>query len=96
MHLVVSLVVVAAVIAAWAQVCVWLGQWQESRAHGEAGRRTARTRRSRGPVLPEGHRPPAGLGPLSPSERFLTAEASRGLRDLQTYLLEQQAAPEER
>ena len=95
MHLVVSLVVVAAVIAAWAQVCVWLVGWQESRAQrGPAW--SWRPARSGGPVLPEGHRPPAGLGPLSPSERFLSSEATRGLRDLQLYLLEQQAAQDGR
>ena len=37
-------------------------------------------------LLPKGHRPPPGLSPLSPSERFLAAEASRGLRDLEKYL----------
>ena len=37
-------------------------------------------------LLPEGHRPPPGLSPLSPSERFLAAEASRGLRELQAWL----------
>lgn len=41
------------------------------------------------PSLPEGHRPPAGLGPLSPSERFLQSESARGLRELQLFLLEQ-------
>ena len=40
------------------------------------------------PLLPEGHRPPPGLSPLSPSERFLTAEAERGLRDLEEFLLD--------
>ncbi|MCW2606623.1 MAG: hypothetical protein JWO60_1316 [Frankiales bacterium] len=50
----------------------------------------ARTRRApAAPSLPEGHRPPTGLGPLSPSERFLQTEASRGLRELQLFLLEQ-------
>ncbi|MCU1594641.1 MAG: hypothetical protein JWO12_2033 [Frankiales bacterium] len=39
-------------------------------------------------LLPEGHRPPPGLSPLSPSERFLSAEATRGLRDLEKYLIE--------
>jgi hypothetical protein len=39
-------------------------------------------------VLPEGHQPPPGLSPLSPSERFLAAEATRGLRDLERYLLD--------
>lgn len=39
--------------------------------------------------LPEGHRPPDGLGPLSPSERFLRTESDRGLREIQLYLLEQ-------
>ena len=38
--------------------------------------------------VPEGHRPPPGLSPLSPSERFLAEEASRGLRDLQLFLLD--------
>ena len=37
-------------------------------------------------LLPEGHRPPPGLSPLSPSERFLSAEASGGLPDLQEWL----------
>lgn len=45
----------------------------------------------RGP-LPEGHRPPAGLPPLSPSERFLRAEAERGIRALQLWLLDQDGA----
>jgi hypothetical protein len=40
------------------------------------------------PQLPEGHRPPPGLGPISPSERTLAAEVERGLRDLQAYLLD--------
>lgn len=40
----------------------------------------------RSSLLPEGHRPPPGLSPLSPSERFLAAEASRGLAALQRYL----------
>ncbi|MGZ6791906.1 MAG: hypothetical protein ACXVGH_04700 [Mycobacteriales bacterium] len=39
-------------------------------------------------ALPAGHRPPPGLSPLSPSERFLAAEASRGLRELQLFLLD--------
>ena len=38
--------------------------------------------------LPEGHRPPPGLSPLSPSERFLVAEASRGIRDLERWLVD--------
>ncbi len=37
-------------------------------------------------LLPEGHQPPPGLSPLSPSERFLAAESARGLRALQDYL----------
>lgn len=40
------------------------------------------------PLLPEGHRPPPGLGPIPPGERPLTAEVERGLRDLQAYLLD--------
>jgi len=40
------------------------------------------------PALPAGHRPPPGLGPISPSERALAAEIEAGLRDLQLYLLD--------
>ena len=40
------------------------------------------------PPLPAGHRPPPGLGPISPSERTLAAETERGLRDLEAYLLD--------
>lgn len=55
--------------------------------------RQPRARQARpGRQLPEGHRPPAGLGPISPSERFLTTEAERGLRDLQRWLAGQQPA----
>ncbi len=43
------------------------------------------------PALPPGHRPPPGLGPLSPSERFLSSEAARGLRELQQFLAERPA-----
>ena len=50
---------------------------------GVLARREAATR------LPEGHRPPEGLGPISPSERFLHGESARGLRELQLWLLEQ-------
>jgi hypothetical protein len=39
-------------------------------------------------LLPEGHQPPPGLSPLSPSERFLEAEATRGMRELELYLLD--------
>lgn len=51
--------------------------------------------RARRPALslPEGHRPPAGLGPLSPSERFLSSEAARGIRALQVWLIDQDGAP---
>ena len=72
MQLVLSLVVIGAVVVAWAHVCVHLVALEER-------------------LLPEGHRPPAGLGPLSPSERFLTAEAARGLRDLQLFLVDRAA-----
>lgn len=49
-------------------------------------------RRPTARLLPQGHRPPAGLGPISPSERFLRAEADRGLRALQMWLLDQDGA----
>jgi hypothetical protein len=52
----------------------------------------ARRRRSDAlPALPLGHRPPAGLGPLSPSERFLSSESARGIRALQVWLIDQTA-----
>ncbi len=92
MQLVVGLVVVALVVIGWVSVCTHLHAWQRARA-GQP-RTTGRARRParRAPGLPEGHRPPPGLGPLSPSERFLTAEAKRGLRELQVFLLEQRPA----
>ncbi|MDP9496748.1 MAG: hypothetical protein M3P46_03635 [Actinomycetota bacterium] len=108
MPLVLSLAVVALVVIVWARVCVWLGQYQAQdvdgrsgggagAAHPPAARSWLRAPRApRLPLLPEGHRPPPGLGPLSPSERFLTQEYSRGLRDLQMYLVDQQAAQDGR
>jgi len=97
MQLAVSLVVVVAVVAVWARVCVRLHEWERARLQratsGRPSRRALRfVRRRRRPVLPEGHRPPPGLGPLSPSERFLRQEAARGLRDLQLFLLDQRTA----
>ena len=44
------------------------------------------------PSLPHGHRPPAGLGPLSPSERFLRAETARGIRELRLWMLDEDGA----
>ena len=53
--------------------------------------RARRAARNAKPLLPEGHRPPSGLGPLSPSERFLREETTRGLRALQVWLIDQTA-----
>ncbi len=100
MHLAVQLVVVATVILAWVRVCVELDTWQRARQDQRAHARTGRSagwsarlrRRPRGRALPHVHRPPPGLGPHSPSERFLTQEAARGLRDLQLFLLDQRTA----
>ncbi|MGB8652023.1 MAG: hypothetical protein WCD35_15325 [Mycobacteriales bacterium] len=39
-------------------------------------------------ALPEGHRPPPGLMPISPSERSLALEITRGLRALELFLLD--------
>lgn len=94
MELVLSLAVIGAVVVAWAHLCVHVAAWQERRAEQPAGRVASLPalrlgRRARAPrLLPEGHRPPAGLGPLSPSERFLRAEADRGLRELQLFLVD--------
>ncbi|MDP9434156.1 MAG: hypothetical protein M3P93_02760 [Actinomycetota bacterium] len=53
----------------------------------------ARMRARRGlPLLPHGHRPPAGLAPLSPSERFLRAETARGIRELRLWMLDEDGA----
>ena len=49
-------------------------------------------RAPKAPMLPEGHRPPAGLGPLSPSERFISTETERGFRAMQLWLLDQDGA----
>jgi len=97
MHLAVSLVVVVAAVVGWAHVCVHLHRWERSRLpRASRGRGRGRvlvfSRRPRRPLLPEGHRPPPGLGPLSPSERFLRQEAARGLRELQVFLLDQRTA----
>lgn len=46
-----------------------------------------KARRTAALALPHGHRPPDGLGPISPSERFLRGESARGLRELQLFLL---------
>ena len=105
------LILVALVgIVVLASVCSRLAERVQTEAHGldldpaetsPAQRalhvvRARRRARAGLPLLPHGHRPPAGLGPLSPSERFLTSESTRGLRDLQLYLLEQQAAQDGR
>ena len=67
-------------------------RWYAARAveHGlSSGADDERDLSRRGGLqLPQGHRPPPGLSPLSPSERFLTAEVSRGLRDLEMFLLD--------
>ena len=92
--LVLSLAVIGAVVVVWAHLCVHLVSRQERRSEQPAGRTAGPPalrlgRRPRPPrLLPEGHRPPAGLGPLSPSERFLRAEADRGLRELQLFLVD--------
>ena len=95
--------VLVAVLAAvlWAVVVLRLLQWHatrnEARERPPAGVRTRvqprlRLGTPRARLLPEGHRPPPGLGPLSPSERFLTTEAARGLRELQLFLVDQRPA----
>lgn len=94
--------VLVAVLAAvvWAGVVLRVLQWHAAREQAQerpdAGVRTRvqpRLRMAPRPrLLPEGHRPPPGLGPLSPSERFLTTEAARGLRELQIFLVDQRAA----
>ena len=71
MHLVLSLVVIGAVVVAWAHVCVHLVGARRSAGRGTGRAACAGAAAPAVRLLPEGHRPPAGLGPLSPSERFL-------------------------
>ena len=74
---------VLVVVAVWVVCCARLVQRRGERA--EVGARTVRRPR----LLPEGHRPPPGLSPISPSERYLTAESRRGMRELQLFLADQ-------
>lgn len=83
------------VLGIWAVVFVVVGRIRArklatSEVAADPARRDPR-QRQRLRVLPEGHRPPPGLGPLSPSERFLTQEAARGMRELQMFLDERAA-----
>lgn len=85
-----------AVLLVWVGICAWLLRWSTAHLAGSDCPPVPKggAQRAAGPprrLLPQGHRPPPGLGPLSPSERFLVQEAERGLRDLQVYLLEQRA-----
>lgn len=98
MQVLTTLGVAALLLAGWAWLCPRLAA--RSTGHEPRSARAVRLtvrlprlclRRS-GRLLPEGHRPPPGLGPLSPSKRFLTQEAARGLRELQLYLLDSRAA----
>lgn len=88
----------AGLVMLWVVLCMRLVLGQRDREQSEPAPgprlRGSRQRlpRQRRPELPEGHRPPPGLGPLSPSERFLSEEAARGLRDLQTWLADQARA----
>lgn len=79
----------------WALVFAVVRRLRARASHGvkdEPARRDVRSRQQpRLRLLPEGHRPPPGLGPLSPSERFLKQEAARGMRELQTFLDERAA-----
>lgn len=88
MHVVLSVLVVGVLIVAWAMLCKRVAGWHAARSKAVRSRGAAPSPAD-GPGLPAGHRPPPGLGPLSPSERFLTHEAARGLRDLQLFLADQ-------
>ena len=81
MQVVLLLLGTVAVIVGWTWACLRAVKWLGARA------RYGGTPADAG--LPHGHRPPPGLGPLSPSERFLTQESSRGLRELERFLAEQ-------
>jgi hypothetical protein len=93
-EVVVVLVLCAVVAVVMAYAGIRLGR--EDAARRAAGDPSLFARRSScapsRPLLPEGHRPPPGLGPLSPSERFLTSESARGLRELQQFLFDDRRA----
>ena len=80
------MVLAVLVVAVWVVCCARLVQRRNERA--QVGARPVRRPR----LLPEGHRPPPGLGPISPSERYLTAESRRGMRELQLFLADQAPA----
>jgi hypothetical protein len=75
------LVVVTALLLA-----LTTARWCAARAIDGVDLPTDDVSEDRRQLLPQGHQPPPGLSPLSPSERFLAAETSRGLRDLETFL----------
>jgi hypothetical protein len=91
-----ALLVFVSVIA---RITTWnaerMGPQAEDATPSVAGRAWTSYRRRRSPavpMLPAGHRPPVGLGPISPSERSLTLESRRGLRALQLFLLDESTA----
>ena len=87
--LVIGIVVVSALgVLLTALAALGTARWLAARAVEDDPFAAEDLVEDRRPLLPEGHQPPAGLSPLSPSERFLCAEASRGLRDLERYLIE--------
>jgi hypothetical protein len=88
---VLTLLLVGAGVFAWGWLCFRIAFFREARLQRPRSGGDLRGRSLGAPALPAGHRAPPGLGPLSPSERFLTQEAARGLRELERYLAEQPA-----
>ena len=90
--LLLGLLVFASVVgrlAAWNAEHFPGGEVEQVRSPASRAWTAVRTRRAdASPLLPEGHRPPGGLGPISPSERSLRGESARGVREIQVFLLE--------
>lgn len=78
----VDVLLVVLVLVVWCACCLRVARWRSTQKD-RPGPPVA--------VLPVGHRPPPGLGPLSPSERFLTTESQRGVRELQSFLADRAA-----
>ena len=91
-----ALLIAVAATVALLTVALRLARWHAARTEPAVDERSPvqrhldalRERRDALPALPDGHRPPTGLGPISPSERALAEETARGFRELQSWLLD--------
>lgn len=68
------------------------GETPGDRARAALAARREAARQRRLPLLPPDDQPPSGLRPLIPSQRNVSAEVVRGLRDLSFYLAERRSS----